>query len=255
VFNEILFSGSTLEWVGGWQDGASSAALFNMPTSVALDSSDNTLYVTSYAQGGVRAVTGETVTTLAGLPGAFGGPAEGKLASLALDEDLLYAHDLVQGLPALARALHGAAQAAGAAPAALVATLPQAGFPPGWGADAGAGAALWLAPAEGGGGGGHRLDAALCDAALARPAAERAGAAGGAAAAADEPVVDWMSRGTHMHLDLYDAVYKHADAAHVDGVRRSAAAGARPRGGGAAAAAAAAAAAPTAGSATLSGSG
>jgi hypothetical protein len=188
---------------------------------------------------------GALMLTLGGGVGLLGAAAEGKQAALALDDDLLHAHDALQGVPAAARAgaVHGAAAAARAGAGGAT-------------AGAGCGAAGAVAPMV-----THdaaeaarappprRADAALADDAQARAAgaAAAAGASGGAAAgAADEPVVDWMSRGTHMHLDLYDAVYKHADPATIVGLRargKAAAGGAAkpppPPPGGAAAAAAA----------------
>lgn len=58
--------------VFGDVDGTGSAALFNRPTGLAIDSSGN-LYVTDFYNQTVREIMpGGVVTTLAGLPGVFG---------------------------------------------------------------------------------------------------------------------------------------------------------------------------------------
>jgi len=56
----------------------------------------------------------------------------------------------------------------------------------------------------------HPDDAAICDPEFAKPATRKK------EAYKEDGTVDWMMRSTFMHLDLYDAVYKHADPTAIN---------------------------------------
>jgi hypothetical protein len=150
---------------------------------------------------------------------------EAKYMQLPLDEDALYAYDLINGVSGEAGALHGlhAEFDLGLRLNLLdpdAATLPPEGAKP---------------PLD-------PLDAYICSPEFAKPVSRKGGkaaaalpggapgaaaAAGGAgagsassaaaaAAAAAGTDVEWMIRPNYMHLDLYDAVYKHADARQTE---------------------------------------
>jgi Paf1 len=115
-----------------------------------------------------------------------------------MDDDLIYAYDLLQGIPSEHEFLHRAGSGVGpdmnvpftglSDPLQLFTLPPNLRPPP------------------------HPLDAAICSEDAAKPAAraqERA--------QLEEPMEEWMTRGNFMHLDLHDSVYKHADP---EGVRK-----------------------------------
>ena len=141
-------------------------------------------------------------------------PIDAKHMAFPFDDDLLWAYDLYHGVSSEAGALHGL----------------HAEFNLGMRINLMDTEAATLAP-EGAKEPLDPLDAYITSDAFAKPASKKGKAgpsvgagpvaasggagAGGAAAAASGGAssdVEWMIRPNYMHLDLYDAVYKHADA-------------------------------------------
>lgn len=115
-------------------------------------------------------------------------PVEAKLMSYPFDEDVVFGYDMLQGVSSEVGFVHQLHAEPGLGvpfnlidPAQMF-TLPKGSRPP-------------LDPA----------DALICSEEFARPASRRNDAI------TSEPLVDWMFRASHIHLDLYDSVYKHAD--------------------------------------------
>lgn len=128
-------------------------------------------------------------------------PVDAKHVAFPFDEDVLYAYDVIHGVSSEVGTLHGLHAEFDMGVKINVMDL-EAATPSAPGA-------VQLDP----------LDAFICRPEFARPAARKGaaaassgGGAGAVAAAAGDEEFEWMLRPNYMHLDLYDAVYKHADA-------------------------------------------